>query len=106
MISLANTSEPLFIVNRGGSRPSHEGAAGYLDKAIDLCRRACFSDILLRGDTDFSQTTQLDRWDDDGVHFVFGYDAAPNLKHRAGELPGAHGLQRFVGGHIDGVRFP
>jgi hypothetical protein len=88
LISLANTSEPLFIVNRGGSRPSHEGAAGYLDKAIDLCRRAGFADILLRGDTDFSQTTHLDRWDDDGVHFVFGYDAAPNLKHRADEMPG------------------
>ena len=33
----------------------------------------------LRGDTDFSQTTYLDRWHDDGVEFVFGYGAAPNL---------------------------
>jgi hypothetical protein len=86
LISLANTAEPLFIVNRGGSRPSHAGAAGYLDKAIALCRRGGFEDILLRGDTDFSQTTELDRWDEDGVCFVFGYDAAPNLKDHAGGL--------------------
>lgn len=33
----------------------------------------------MRGDTDFSQTTHLDRWNDDDVEFVFGYDAAPNL---------------------------
>jgi hypothetical protein len=75
VISLANTGEPLFIVNRSGNRPSHEGAALYFDKAIALCRQAGFTDILLRGDTDFSLTTQLDRWDDAGVRFVFGYDA-------------------------------
>lgn len=56
IVSLANTGEPLFIVNRGGSRPSSEGAAAYLDKAVELCRRGGFTDILLRGDTDFSQT--------------------------------------------------
>jgi hypothetical protein len=73
LISLANTAEPLFIVNRSGNRPSHEGAAEYLDKAIELCRRAGFADILLRGDTDFSQTQHLDRWADDEVRFIFGY---------------------------------
>ena len=31
----------------------------------------------LRGDTDFSLTTEFDRWDTDGVRFVFGYDARP-----------------------------
>ena len=86
LISLANTREPLFIVNRGGSRPSSEGAAAYYDKAVALCRKGGFSDILLRGDTDFSQTRHLDRWTADGVRFVFGYDAAANLKAAAGEL--------------------
>jgi hypothetical protein len=86
LVSLANTAEPLFIVNRSGNRPSHEGAAEYLDKAIVLCRRAGFSDILLRGDTDFSQTRHLDRWDDDGVRFIFGYDARANLKEQAERL--------------------
>jgi hypothetical protein len=86
LVSLANTSEPLFIVNRSGNRPSHEQAPAYLDKAIDLCRRAGFQDVLLRGDTDFSMTTQLDRWDADGVRFVFGYSAHPSLKAGADSL--------------------
>lgn len=86
LVSLANTAEPLFIVNRSGNRPSAEGAAGYLDKAVALCRDAGFQDILLRGDTDFSQTAHLDRWTADGVRFVFGYDAMKNLKGRADAL--------------------
>jgi hypothetical protein len=83
LISLANTGEPLFIVNRSGYRPSHDGAPAAFDKAIELCRRAGFDDILLRGDTDFSLTTELDRWDDAGVRFVFGYDANPTFVDRA-----------------------
>ena len=86
IVSLANTSEPLYIANRSGNRPSHEGAAYYLDKAIELCLRAGFSDILLRGDTDFSQTTHLDRWSSDGIRFVFGYDVRKNLKALADGL--------------------
>ena len=86
LISLANTREPLFIVNRGGSRPSSERAATYLDKAVALCRRAGFIDVLLRGDTDFSQTRHLDRWTAADVRFVFGYDVHPNLKKRADGL--------------------
>ena len=49
LVSLANTCEPLFIVNRSGNRPSHEGAPHALDEAITLCRRAGFNDVLLRG---------------------------------------------------------
>jgi hypothetical protein len=79
VVSLANTQEPLWILNRTGNRPSHENAAPLFDESIKLCRRAGFEDILLRGDTDFSLTEHLDRWDDDGVRFVFGYDAHKNL---------------------------
>lgn len=86
VVSLANTQEPLFIVNRSGNRPSHEGAADVLDEAIELCRQGGFSDILLRGDTDFTQTEHLDRWTDDGVHFVFGYDANKPFIQRAESL--------------------
>jgi hypothetical protein len=87
IISLANTAEPLYIVNRSGNRPSHEYAAEYFDRSIVLCRRAGFRKITLRGDTDFSQTEELDRWDEDDVGFVFGFDAMPNLYELAEQLP-------------------
>jgi hypothetical protein len=83
VVSLANTAEPLYLVNRSGNRPSHEQADAYLDKAADLCRRAGFRKITYRGDTDFSQTTHLDRWDRPGLRFIFGIDAMPNLVARA-----------------------
>jgi hypothetical protein len=86
VVSLANTQEPLYLVNRSGNRPSHEGAATRFDQAIALCRRAGFRRITLRGDTDFSQTEHLDRWDAAGVRFVFGFDAMPNLVSLAENL--------------------
>jgi hypothetical protein len=87
VLSLANTGEPLYVVNRSGNRPSHEQAAYYFDRAISLCRRAGFQKIRLRGDTDFTQTEHLDRWDGQGVKFVFGIDAAKRLYELAAELP-------------------
>jgi hypothetical protein len=87
LVSLANTQEPLFVVNRSGNRPSHEGAAAYFDRAAQLCRQAGFRAILFRGDTDFSQTAYLDGWDAAGIGFVFGLDAQPNLVALAQALP-------------------
>ncbi len=87
IVSLANTGEVLSIENRPGNRPSHEGAFVHCDRAIGLCRRAGFRRILLRGDTDFSQTEHLDRWDVDDVEFHFGYDARSNLNEKADNLP-------------------
>ena len=88
LVSLANTAEPLYLINRSGNRPSHEQAAEALDKMIALCRQAGFRRITLRGDTDFTQTKHLDRWDSAGdIHFVFGIDAMANLKARADDLP-------------------
>ena len=86
VVSLANTAEPLFLVNRGGNRPSCEGAAQRFDQTLDLCRLAGFRNILFRGDTDFSQTTHLDRWDAAGARFIFGIDAMSNLKQIADSL--------------------
>jgi hypothetical protein len=87
LISLANTKEILYLLNRPGNRPSHENAAQYLDRAIALCREAGFKSILLRGDTDFSQTAHLDRWDaQKDVKFLFGIDAMANLKLLAESL--------------------
>ena len=79
LVSLANTKEPLYLGLLGANRPSHEGVVDYFDRAIALCRAAGFKQIRLRGDTDYALTTQFDRWDDDGVSFVFGFDARENL---------------------------
>ena len=88
VVSLANTREVLRIVNRPGNRPSHEGAADALEHAIVTCLRGGFHNVLLRGDTDFSQTEHLDRWHNTGcIQFIFGYDAMPNLKDLAEQLP-------------------
>lgn len=85
IVSLANTREVLFIVNRRGNAPSHAGAAEWIDKAIALvlpyAERVC-----LRGDTDFSLTTNFDRWAEH-VDFIFGMDNSAPLRGRAEELP-------------------
>jgi Transposase DDE domain group 1 len=88
VLSLANTGEVLGLVNRPGNRPSHEGAAAEVDRALGVCFRGGFRSVLLRGDTDFSQTEYLDGWSADSrVRFIFGYDAMPNLKAIADSLP-------------------
>jgi DDE family transposase len=88
VVSLASTREVLRLVNRSGNRPSHEGAADALDRAIATCLRGGFRRVLLRGDTDFSQTEHLDRWTRDGrIRFIFGYDCKANLKELADRLP-------------------
>ena len=87
VVSLGNTGEPLYLVNRSGNRPSHEGAAWYLDRAGALCEGAGFKEILYRGDTDFTQTKHLDRWDAKGRRFIFGIDAMANLVEKADNVP-------------------
>ena len=87
MVSFANTKEPLYFKLSGANRPSHEGVVPLYDCSIALCRQAGFTDVLVRGDTDFSLTAELDRWDADGVRFVFGYDARANLVERAEGTP-------------------
>jgi hypothetical protein len=87
-LTLANTGEVLSIVNRSGNRPSHEGAAYEVFRALRVCFRGGFRKVLLRGDTDFSQTECLDLWNGDPrLRFIFGYDAKTNLKQLADELP-------------------
>jgi hypothetical protein len=86
VVSLAETQEVLYLANRSGNRPSHEHAAFYFDLAIDQCREVGFAKIVLRGDTDFSLTENFDRWDQDGIEFVFGVDAMPNLVEMAENL--------------------
>jgi hypothetical protein len=85
IVSLANTREALYLVNRPGNVPSHQGSAEWIDRAITLVRPHAGS-IFVRGDTDFSLTREFDRWDDSGVKFVFGMDASPTLVNGAESL--------------------
>lgn len=85
IVSLANTKEVLYLVNRPGNMPSHVGAPEWIDRAIELVeprsKRTC-----LRGDTDFSLTGHFDRWAQ-RVDFIFGMDASHVLVNRAESLP-------------------
>ncbi len=84
IISLEKTREALFIVNRSGNAPSHLGSAPWIDKTIELLGKS-FEKIYLRGDTDFSLTSNFDKWDKD-CSFVFGMDARKNLVNLAEQI--------------------
>jgi hypothetical protein len=85
IISLANTREVLYLVNRPGNVPSHQGAAEWIDRAVALVKKHARK-VLVRGDTDFSLTKHFDRWARE-VDFIFGVDAHPALVERARALP-------------------
>jgi hypothetical protein len=88
VVSLANTGEVLSVINRSGNRPSHEGCPEEVDRALAVCLRGGFRRVLLRGDTDFTQTKHLDRWSaDERVRFIFGADCTPTLHVVADDLP-------------------
>ncbi len=78
LISLANTKEVLYLVNRPGNVVSHDGAIPWIDKAIALVRPWARRRLTLRADTDFSLTGEFDRWAKE-VDFLFGIDAHPKL---------------------------
>ena len=78
LVSLANTMEPLYLVNRSGNSVSHDGAVEWIDRAIGVVRQG-FKKVCLRGDTDFALTVHFDRWSKEGVRFAFGIDAMRNL---------------------------
>ena len=58
IVTLANTNEVLYLMNRPGSRPSADGAAEWMDRAIDLAAPV-FKKVWLRGDTPFFSDPQL-----------------------------------------------
>lgn len=86
ILSLANTKEVLYLVNRPGNVASHDGCVPWIDRAIAAVRETA-ERICLRGDTDFGLTAQFDRWDGQGVEFVLGIDAHPKLVAVAEALP-------------------
>jgi len=78
LVSLANTKEVLYLVNRPGNAASQSGSVEWIDRAMELVMQVAGS-VTLRGDTDFSHTEQLDRWDRAGRKFILGIDAHPKL---------------------------
>jgi hypothetical protein len=84
LVTLANTKEVLYLVNRPANVPSHTDAAAWIDKSIDLVAPHAPA-VCLRGDTDFSLTANFDRWAD-RVEFVFGMDANAALTRNADGL--------------------
>jgi hypothetical protein len=92
IISLANTKETLYLVNRPGNATSSWEASPWIDRAIDTVT-GVFEKVWLRGDTDFSLTEHLDRWDQQ-VSFVLGYNAYANLIERAEALTAWQRLDR------------
>lgn len=88
IVSLANTKEVLYLVNRPGNSVSHDGAAPWIDRAIALVQPTA-QRVHLRGDTDFSLTWKFDEWDAAGVTFNFGMDSHVKLVARAEGLAAA-----------------
>jgi hypothetical protein len=50
----------------------------WIDRAVGLVMQVAEA-VTIRGDTDFSHTEQLDRWDAAGHKFILGIDAHPKL---------------------------
>ena len=96
VVSLANTREVLYLVNRPANVASHQDSVSWIDRAIGLVQPVA-GRITLRGDTDFTQTAQLDRWDEQGIGFILGMDAHPKVVKLAQALsePSWRALERL-----------
>lgn len=77
IVSLAQTREALYLINRPGNAPSHLDSSEWIDRSLDLVSEN-FKEVWVRGDTDFSLTAHFDKWDK-RCKFVFGTDARKNL---------------------------
>lgn len=88
IVSLANTNEVLYLVNRPGNAASHADSVPWIDRAIALVRPQAGS-VTVRGDTDFTHTAHLDRWDAQGTKFILGMDAHAKVVGLAEALPAA-----------------
>jgi len=78
VVSLANTKEVLYLVNRPGNVASHSGSVPWIDRAVELVMQVAGT-VTIRGDTDFTHTAQLDRWEGRGWKFILGIDAHEKL---------------------------
>ena len=88
IISLSNTREALYLMNRPGNAPSHLDSSQWIDRSLDLVNDI-FEEVWIRGDTDFNLTSHFDKWDEK-CKFVFGVDARKNLIAMADSIPEQH----------------
>jgi hypothetical protein len=86
IVSLANTKEVLYLINRPGQSASHTGSVEWIDRAADLVEPVAGT-VTIRGDTDFTHTDHLDRWDEAGRRFILGMDAHVKVVGLAEGLP-------------------
>ena len=85
LVTLANTKEVLYLVNRPANAASHSGSVEWIDRAVALVMQVAGS-VTIRGDTDFTNTADLDRWEQQGLKFILGIDAHEKLVKIADEL--------------------
>lgn len=86
IVSLANTKEVLYLVNRPGQVASHSGSVEWIDRAVKVVQSVA-GKLTIRGDTDFTHTAHLDRWDEQGLYFILGMDAHVKVVQLAEALP-------------------
>lgn len=86
IVSLANTDEVLYLQNRPGNSASHSGSVEWIDRAVEWVGQVAGT-VTIRGDTDFTHTAHLDRWDEAGRFFILGMDAHPKVVQLAEALP-------------------
>jgi hypothetical protein len=86
IISLANTKEVLYLINRPGQSASHSGSVEWIDRAAELVEPVAGT-VTIRGDSDFTHTAHLDRWEEAGRRFILGMDAHPKVVGLAQGLP-------------------
>jgi hypothetical protein len=86
IVSLANTKEVLYLLNRPGQAASHRDSVEWIDRAVELVAPVAGT-VTIRGDTDFTHTAHLDRWSQAGRRFILGMDAHPKVVRLAEQLP-------------------
>ena len=88
VVSLANTKEVLYTVNRPGNDNSQKGSVPWIDRAFELVSPHARK-LTLRGDTAFTNSAHLDRWNEQGYYFILGMQAHAKVVQLAEALPEA-----------------
>ena len=58
----------------------------WIERAVELLAPVA-GKVTIRGDTDFTHTAHLDRWEEAGRYFILGMEAHPKVVQLAEELP-------------------